>query len=58
MWAALVALLQAIPVIGRIINKLIPTRKERESDSIRRQKQRERQAIDDWIDRGGGPLSK
>jgi hypothetical protein len=50
--------LQAIPVIGGIIDKLIPTRKERESDSIRRQKQRERQAIDDWIDRGSGPLSK
>jgi len=40
MWAALVALLQAIPVIGRIINKLIPTRKEREVESIRREKQR------------------
>jgi hypothetical protein len=54
MWAALIALLRAIPVLGEIIDKLIPTRKEREVESIRRQKQRERQAIDDWIDRGGG----
>jgi hypothetical protein len=54
MWGALVALLRAIPVLGEIIDKLIPTRKEREVESIRREKQRERQAIDDWIDRGGG----
>jgi hypothetical protein len=54
MWAALIALLRAIPILGGIIDKLIPTRKEREVESIRREKQRERQAIDDWIDRGGG----
>lgn len=55
MWAAMVALLHAIPVIGGIIDKLVPTRKERETDSIRRQKQRERQEVDDWVDRGGPP---
>jgi len=55
MWAALVALLHAIPVIGGIIDKLVPTRKERETDSIRRKKQGERQTIDDWVDRGDPP---
>lgn len=55
MWTAILALIQAIPVLGGIIDKIIPTRRERETEAIRQQKQRERQSIDDWVDRDSGP---
>jgi hypothetical protein len=58
MWTAILTLLHAIPVLGGIIDKIIPTRRERETEVIRRQKQRERQSIDDWVDRWSGPPSQ
>jgi DNA polymerase III alpha subunit len=54
MWSALLALLRFIPILGGIIDKFIPTRHERENSAINRQKQRERESIDNWVDRGGG----
>jgi len=53
MWAAILALLQSVPVVARIVEKLTPTRQERQIDKIRNEKQTERKKIDDWIDRGG-----
>jgi hypothetical protein len=55
MWSALLALLQAIPGITHLLDKLIPTRDERSTSKVRQEKQRERNAIDDWMDRGSGP---
>jgi hypothetical protein len=55
MFAAFLALLQAIPVIGRVVDKLLPSREERRETLIRKEKQRERDKIDEWIDRGGPP---
>jgi len=53
MWAAILALLQSVPVVAQIVEKLTPTRQERQIDKIRNEKQTEREKIDDWIDRGG-----
>jgi len=53
MWTAILALLQSVPVVARIVDKLTPTRQERQIDKIRNEKQTERKKIDDWIDRGG-----
>jgi len=55
MWTAILALLQAVPVVARIVEKLTPTRRERQTDKIRNDKQHERKDLDDWIDRGGTP---
>ena len=55
MWSAIFALLQTIPVLARIVEKLTPTRRERQIDKIRTDKQHEREKIDDWMDRGGTP---
>lgn len=55
MWAAILAFLQSIPILGKIVDKLIPSREERQIDAIRKEKQRERQWIDDWVDRGDHP---
>jgi len=55
MWATVLAFLQAIPVIGRVLDKLIPSREERHIEAVRKEKARERQWIDDWIDRGSPP---
>lgn len=57
MWAAFLAFLQAIPALGQLLNKLLPDRKERQIDAIRKEKKREREDIDDWIDRGGPPMA-
>ena len=51
MWTAILALLQAVPVVARIVEKLTPTRRERQTDKIRNDKQHERKDLDDWIDR-------
>ena len=55
MWTAILALLQSVPVVARIVEKLTPTRRERQIDKIRDTKQHEREKIDGWIDRGGTP---
>jgi len=55
MWTAILALLQSVPIMARIVEKLTPTRRERQIDKIRTDKQHEREKIDDWIDRGGTP---
>ena len=55
MWTAILALLQSVPVVARIVEKLTPTRRERQIDKIRNDKQHERKKIDDWMDRGGTP---
>ena len=55
MWPAILALLQSVPVVARIVENLTPTRRERQIDKIRTDKQHEREKIDDWIDRGGTP---
>jgi len=53
MWTAIFAILQAISSALRTLEKLTPTRRESQIEKIRKEKQRERQSIDDWIDRGG-----
>lgn len=55
MWTAILALLQSVPILARIIEKLTPTRRERQITKIQNDKQHERKNIDDWIDRGGTP---
>jgi len=55
MWTALLALLQSVPIVARIVEKLTPSRRERQIDKIRSEKQHERETIDDWMDRGGTP---
>jgi hypothetical protein len=55
MWTAILALLQSVPVVARIVEKLTPTRRERQIDKIRADKQHEREKIDSWVDRGGNP---
>ena len=55
MWPAIIALLQSVPVVARIVEKLTPTRRERQIDKIRSDKQNEREKLDSWIDRGGTP---
>jgi hypothetical protein len=55
MWSAILALLQSVPVVARIIDKLTPTRSECQTDRIRTAKHHERQQIDTWIDRGSRP---
>ena len=55
MWPAILALLQSVPVVARIVEKLTPTRRERQIDKIRNDKQHEREKLDAWIDRGGTP---
>jgi len=55
MWPAILALLQSVPVVARIVEKLTPTRRERQTDKIRTDKQHEREKLDSWIDRGGRP---
>ncbi len=55
MWTAILALLQSVPIMARIVEKLTPTRRERQIENIRTDKQHEREKIDDWIDGGGTP---
>ena len=55
MWTAILALLQSVPVVARIVEKLTPTRREQQIDKIRNDKQHEREQIDTWVDRGGSP---
>jgi hypothetical protein len=55
MWPAILTLLQSVPVVARIVEKLTPTRRERQIDKIRSDKQNEREKLDSWIDRGGTP---
>ena len=55
MWTAILALLQSVPVVARIVEKLTPTRRERQIDKIRTDKHHEREQIDTWVDRGGSP---
>jgi hypothetical protein len=55
MWTAILALLQSVPVVARIVEKLTPTRRERQIEKIRTDKQHEREKIDSWVDRGGNP---
>ena len=55
MWSAILALIQAVPVVARIVDKLTPSRNERKIDKIRKNKEQERDQIDTWVDRGGRP---
>ncbi len=55
MLEAIIAFLQSIPVLGSLLDKLIPDQRQRRIDAIHKEKQRERKQIDDWIDRGGPP---
>ena len=55
MWTTILALLQSVPVVARIVEKLTPTRREQQIEKIRTDKQHEREKIDDWMDRGGTP---
>jgi hypothetical protein len=55
MWAGILAFLQAIPWLGRILERFVPSREEQRQRDIRLQKQREREAIDRWIDGDGPP---
>jgi len=55
MWTAILALLQSVPVVARVVEKLTPTRRERQIEKIRTDKQHEREKIDSWVDRGGTP---
>ena len=55
MWSAILALLQSVPIVARIIEKLTPTRRECQIDKIRTNKEHEREKIDAWVDRGGTP---
>ena len=55
MWTAILAIIQSVPVVARIIEKLTQIRRGRQIDKIRNDKQHEREKIDDWIDRGGTP---
>ena len=55
MWTAILAIIQSVPVVARIIEKLTRIRRGRQIDKIRNDKQHERKKIDDWIDRGGTP---
>jgi len=55
MWSAIIALLQSVPVVARIVEKLTPTRRERHIEKIREDKQHEREKIDAWVGRGGTP---
>lgn len=55
MWPAILALLQSVPVVARIVEKLTPTRRERQIDKIRTDKQHGREKIDAWVDRGDSP---
>ena len=55
MWTALLALLQTIPILARIVEKLTPTHRERQIDKTRKDKRHEREKIDAWVDRGGTP---
>ena len=55
MWTAILAIIQSVPVMARIIEKLTQIRRGRQIDKIRNDKQHEREKIDDWIDRGGTP---
>ena len=55
MWTAILAIIQSVPIMARIIEKLTRIRRGRQIDKIRNDKQHERKKIDDWIDRGGTP---
>ena len=55
MWTAILAIIQSVPVVARIIEKLTQIRRGRQINKIRNDKQHEREKIDDWIDRGGTP---
>ena len=55
MWSVILALQQSVPILARIIEKLTPTRREREITKIQNDKKHEREKIDAWIDRGGTP---
>jgi len=55
MWTAILALLQSVPIMARIVEKLTPTHREQQIDKTRKDKQHEREKIDAWVDRGGTP---
>ena len=55
MWTAILALLQSVPIMARIVEKLTPTRRERQIEKIRTDKQHEREQIDTWVDRSDSP---
>lgn len=55
MWTAILALLQSVPIVARIIDKLTPSRRDWQIGKIHSAKQNEREQIDSWIDRGSGP---
>lgn len=55
MWSAFVALIQAVPVVARIVEKLTPSRRESRTNAIRKDKEHERDQIDTWVDRGSRP---
>jgi len=55
MWTAILAILQAIPLVARIIGWVIPSRRERSASKIHREKRHEREKIERWVDRGGRP---
>ena len=55
MWSAILALIQAVPVVARIVEKLTPSRRESQINKIRKDKQHERDQVDTWVDRGGRP---
>lgn len=57
MLEAIIAFLQSIPVLGSLLDKLIPDQLQRRIDAIHKEKKREREQIDDWIDRGGPPTT-
>ena len=55
MWTAILAIIQSVPVVARIIEKLTQIRRGRQIANIRNDNQHEREKLDDWIDRGGTP---
>ena len=55
MWSAIFALLQTIPALAWILEKLTPTHRDRQIDRTRKDKQHEREKIDAWVDRDGTP---
>jgi len=53
MWTVILAILQAIPFVARIIGWIIPSRRERQAGKIHSEKRHEREKIERWVDRGG-----
>jgi len=46
MWTAILAIIQSVPVVVRIMEKLTPSQRGRQIDKIRNDKQHEREQID------------